>query len=661
MTYIDDFRSAATAFGLADFTPKPDGQIHRVNLHGESKKSGWYKLFPDEPQAGIFGNWKTGEKQTWRSKSSARHTPEQIEQINRQREIERAKAVRDASLRARKIWDAAETATDHPYLSAKQVQAYGLKIYKGQLVVPVWQADRTLTSLQFIDAEGSKKFLRGGHISGGFHIIGKPSGKIWLAEGYATGASVYESTGDAVVVAFNAGNLPPVADAIRTLWPDMEWMVAADNDESGTGEQYAKKTGLPYVMPESVGDFNDHPMTQQVAPNQQQSVDIHSPLPDCNAKGKPLGTITNLEAIIHRLGYTVRYNVITKQEEILIPGACFTVDNAAEAALSELISWCCMFQFPTGNIQGFVTRIADKHQYNPILEWIKSVRWDGHERFKSFCNTIKAVNDPLKEILLFRWMISAVAAVARPEGVSAHGVLVLQGDQYIGKTKWFKSLVPPEMQQYIQDGLMLDPKDRDSKMACLRNWIVELGELDATFRKADIASLKAFVTQDRDVMRKAYARRESEFARRTVFFASVNPREYLHDPTGNRRFWTIEAREIDHSHNIDMQQLWAEIYRKFQRGETWFLNTEEMMMLNEYNQEFETVDPIEEMLLAKFDWKLKGHGNSMTATEILKEIGVDKPTRPQVNTCGQIVTKLVGESSRRSTKGRRVWTMPPLQ
>ena len=114
-----------------------------------------------------------------------------------------------------------------------------------------------------------------------------------------------------------------------------------------------------------------------------------------------------------------------------------------------------------------------------------------------------------------RWMVSCVAAVFNPDGISAHGVLVLQGDQYLGKTKWMKSLAPKEL-GVIKDGITLNPSDKDSVMQCVRNWIVELGELDATFRKSDIASLKSFITSDRDVLRRPYARLESEFARRPV-------------------------------------------------------------------------------------------------------------------------------------------------
>src|SRR5690606_6767655 len=183
-------------------------------------------------------------------------------------------------------------------------------------------------------------------------------------------------------------------------------------------------------------------------------------------------------------------------------------------------------------MDGMITYLSDQNQYNPVAEWITSKTWDGIPRMQSLYDTVVAVDqdtDPrvmeLKETLIKRWMMSAIAGAFLPDGVSAAGVLVFQGEQYLGKTKWFKSLVPEQL-GLLKDGMLLRPDDKDSVKQICSFWLVELGELDSTFRKSDIAALKSFITSNSDVLRRAYARKESQYARRTVFFGSVNPREF---------------------------------------------------------------------------------------------------------------------------------------
>lgn len=397
-------------------------------------------------------------------------------------------------------------------------------------------------------------------------------------------------------------------------------------------------------------------------------VDWFSPLPLTSSDGKkPLSCIENLVEICHRLGVVLRYNVISKRIETLIPGQGFSMDNQANASLAWLMSQCARFRMPVGQLGDFMTYLADQNPYNPVANWILSRPWDGVTRLQALCDTltVEGEDDPstraaeLKYVLIVRWMISAVAAAFRPDGVSAHGVLVLQGDQYLGKTKWFKSLVPREL-GVIRDGLSLRPDDKDSVFQILSNWLVELGELDATFRKSDISALKAFITKDRDEIRRPYARLESEFARRTVFFASVNPRQFLHDESGNRRYWTLPCVAINHGHDLDMQQVWAEVYSElFLKGEGWYLTDVEMKLLNAHNEDFEALDPVTEKCQTTFDWTAPElTWRWMTATDIMLEMGFDRPTRPDTTRCGMVIMKLNG-GQRRRANGKNLSLVPP--
>jgi hypothetical protein len=392
--------------------------------------------------------------------------------------------------------------------------------------------------------------------------------------------------------------------------------------------------------------------------------DYMSPLPWVSDKGAPMKHIDNLYEICRRLGVTIRYNVIKKDEEIIIPTERFSKDNQANASLAWLVSECSLFKFPTDKIGDFITYIADQNLFNPVHKWIESKPWDGEPRLQKLYDTVTARGESyrpeirqLKETIIKRWLISAVAAAYSQNGIAAAGVLVFQGAQYLGKTKWFKSLVPKEL-DLIKDGMLLRPDDKDSVKQICSYWLVELGELDSTFRRSDIAQLKAFITKDSDVLRLAYAKRESHYARRTVFFGSVNPREYLHDPTGNRRFWTIECEKLDHSHDIDMQQLWAEVLDLYKGGEGFYLTPDEMEMLNASNDDFMALDPVEERILGKLDWdSAPATWRWAQASEVLVECGIDKPNKTDAATAATLIRSKNGDQSKRSN-GKRLLLCP---
>lgn len=741
---VESFRQAMAAAGLrydgpieAD-TPKPQ----RFTVDGDRRKSlnGWYSLFTDGIPAGIFGCWKRNIHVTWCAKDRAAMTAEEREATDRRIELARERrqqAERErhaaAAATADLMWEAADPATNHPYLDRKGVQAYGLRVGRwtrtdqetgeiwadihGSLLVPI-RDGKKLVSLQAIFPSKDnplgrdKDFLPGGKKRGCFFTIGRPDDGdeqpvIVICEGYATGASIHEATGYPVILAFDAGNLAAVAERIRARYPRGRLVIAADNDRWTTspvenpGVHYArlasKEVSAAVVVPkfhDDAGrptDFNDlhaiegldavreqitawekpapkmlpvapvndnKPVARQ--PFDRQAVDYFSPLLLFDAKGKPMDVIENLEEIVARLGVNVRYNVIRKEDEILIPGKSFSVDNMANASLAWLRSECVRFRYPTGALSDYVTYLADQNLYNPVVNWITSKPWDGESRLQDLFDTIQADDEELKCILIKRWMISAVAAAFRPDGVSAHGVLTLQGDQYLGKTKWFKSLVPEEL-GLLKDGMLLQPHDKDSVKQVCSFWLVELGELDATFRKSDIAALKSFITNQSDVLRRPFARKESHFARRTVFFASVNPKQFLHDATGNRRYWTIEAKWIDHSHSIDMQQLWAEVYELFRRGEPYYLQPDEMERLNKANEEFTVLDPVHERLESRLDWAAAPNlWTWRSATDILIEVGVDRPTVGDVNKAAAFLRLRNGNQGKRTHHGRVILAPPRL-
>jgi putative DNA primase/helicase len=244
---IDSFKLAMHNAGI-----EPPGEImadrilHRFTVTGDKARSenGWYVVYADDPAAGAFGCWKRGISETWSHKTCQTMTPEEktaytakLEALKRQREEERERIQAACRAWCAATWDKATPAPDdHPYLERKGVKAHGLKLYKGSLIVQVQALDGSVHGLQFIAPDGSKKFKTGTDKAGHYAKIGKSKDKTAIVcEGWATGASIHEATGHAVVVAFDAGNLLSVARNIRSRCPDFKIIIAADDDHATEG------------------------------------------------------------------------------------------------------------------------------------------------------------------------------------------------------------------------------------------------------------------------------------------------------------------------------------------------------------------------------------------------------------------------------------------
>jgi len=200
----------------------------------------------DRP-AGWFWSWSDQIKHSWTSFDHKQLTSaekqalrEQQAHANRLREEEQQKIWAEVAEKALRLWERgvpAKLAGDktHPYLLKKGVRPFGLKTLRQSLMIPARNTAGTLTTLQFIQPDGTKKFLTGGEIVGSYFAIGKPYQVLLICEGYATGASLHQATGHAVAVAFNAGNLLPVAKALRGKLPDIKIIICADNDAQTKG------------------------------------------------------------------------------------------------------------------------------------------------------------------------------------------------------------------------------------------------------------------------------------------------------------------------------------------------------------------------------------------------------------------------------------------
>jgi putative DNA primase/helicase len=393
---------------------------------------------------------------------------------------------------------------------------------------------------------------------------------------------------------------------------------------------------------------------------------------DVDAQGNPKCTIGNVQALCARLGVTIRYNVITKRQEILGPECTFSADNYDNATLAWLQSECAKVGIPYGAsvLKGYITAIADQNQFNPVQVWLESKDWDGVDRLPALYATIQ--HDPefdkaLKERMIRKWMIQAVAAACSPVPLQLRGVLVISGDQYQGKSRWLQSLVPGHGDFAIL-GRTLDAHNKDSIKTAISHWLCELGELDATFSKSDMAALKSFLAQDMDRFRLPYASADSTFQRRSVFYGSVNGGQFLTDGTGNTRMWVIPSVGMDPEHGLDMQQVWAQVLELWRAGEAHWMTKEEMEQVNTSSESFTIEDPLAYELRKKFAWDAarvepeKVTWVPLCASEVLLRLG-RRDSKPGTATrVGQMLAKLckpLGLKVTRTSKAN-LWPVPYL-
>jgi putative DNA primase/helicase len=154
----------------------------------------------------------------------------------------------------------------------------------------------------------------------------------------------------------------------------------------------------------------------------------------------------------------------------------------------------------------------------------------------------------------------------------------------------------------------------------------------------------------------AYARRATSLARRTVYVATVNDKNYLTDQTGNRRWWTLTIKSINLEHGLDIKQVWAEAYILWKNGALTYLSQNVQAEINLSNLEYEKIDPLKEKVLTWYDWSNPVR-KSLSATAVLEELGYKQPNQKDATQMGRILTEINKKEGRKSN-GVKVHEVP---
>lgn len=233
--------------------------------------------------------------------------------------------------------------------------------------------------------------------------------------------------------------------------------------------------------------------------------------------------------------------------------------------------------FSARNYDIAVAKVTDDRSYHPIREFIENLpEWDGIQRTDTLLiDYLGADDNEYVRAVTRKTLCAAIKRVLYP-GCKFDSMLVLNGPQGVGKS----TLIAKLAGEWFSDSLNLgDTKDKTAAEKLQGYWILEIGEL-AGLKKAEVETLRSFLSRQNDIYRAAFGKRATPHLRQCVFFGTTNAESgYLRDTTGNRRFWPVKTPGTGEKHSWDLTaeiicQIWSEALVYVKQGEKLYLSAE---------------------------------------------------------------------------------------
>lgn len=393
-----------------------------------------------------------------------------------------------------------------------------------------------------------------------------------------------------------------------------------------------KLTGDPKKFPEKFDEADDTSGAERGAPWQ---LELLCSVKEDGTPGKVRPLSSNIDLILtHDPAFRgfIRYNELYRRMEVS-GGALAGYEGSYDVALMQWLERSSYrIEVTKSDCGSTLLHHSRKFPYNPVLEYLKGLQWDGTQRIHRVllerCGAI-GNNNYLKSISR-KFFISAVARALEP-GCQVDTVLVLQGAQGLKKTSFVQCL---SRGWYTTSTGRVE--DKDMRIQTTESWLVEMSEL-ASLRKSTLESLRGFITERVDRIRIPYATYHEGFPRRCVFVGTTNAAQPLTDEEGNRRWWVVTCDAIDlKGLERDRDQLWAEAVWCYQQhvkereagvseeqmDYRWWLSPEEQRVSNEENEMFTVENTV---LLDLQMWqRAKYNANEvlppMTLTDIARKV-----------------------------------------
>jgi predicted P-loop ATPase len=361
------------------------------------------------------------------------------------------------------------------------------------------------------------------------------------------------------------------------------------------------------------------------------------------------------QAIKATWGDCLRFNELTNQIEL--DGE--TVEDIADLRLTLALNHG--LSVSVADCETIVKRIAKANSYHPVKAYLEAC----HQKLGDQVGILDTLatryfgcTDSIHNIYLKKTLIAAVARIYNP-GCKVDTALILNGPQGFGKSSFFRALAGSD---WFDDSMGAATSERDERLKLHQFWFLEWAELEAVFKRKDVAAVKSFLTCEVDTVRPPYGRNAISLKRRSIIVGSTNQDEFLTDATGNRRFWVVPVRQrilLDQL-RAERDQIWAAAVALYKSGCQWWLSAEEEAISAECNEAYRTEDP----WLVRISSYLKDNGrDEVTTAELLThalDIEPGRQTRGDQMRAGEVLKVLGWQATRRTVAGkrRRVWVEP---
>lgn len=658
MSLYDEAQSKIESFGYYPGPLRFDGRIHRFKIgNKDTKESGWYIGYDAKERLFlVFSDWRSKrdphkfvfQAGGLQDKTSMERARKQLEDLEGRAKRQQSFRQETASIESEKIWSEALMSDFHPYLRKKNLKkSYGARVWRDLLLIPVMDSSGKIWGIQKISKEGKKLFHPGTKKRGCYFLIGEEQIKdrLYVCEGFATGASIFQTNNIPVAISFDAGNMRLVATELQKKYKNVTIVIAADNDEVGMakGEKAAEAVNGPIVVPrfkepeEKLTDFNDllSKEGEEKVKEQIEAVQIthsNSEFEDWFYQWFKDHNVS--------VGYHGRYQFEGRTVDYLFLRAKMLLDmrkRFKKYSYTEIDA--ALFVHLQLFRESYVEEIKKK-----ICGYDPECKYD----LAAFVTAITGKADR-NEVLVMKHFIWQIKRKMMDLPVEHHMMPVLSGLSGSGKSVAIRKMLEPLKELVIEK--QLDAVSDDRQYNVFGDYYVIFFDEMAKAEKTDLDALKKVITASELSARPLYTNKQCVFPNRSTMIGTTNHSldMILKDYTSARRWYQIKSD--DHCHwerinSLDYVRVWQAVnphetcpvisilddIKDSQEDQRYKNSVEEFILEREIKPSREFKVSTEVLYKEYFDWSKSGGIHPVDKIYFAKQLSFLKFERTQCGT-----------------------------